>query len=302
MKLLVTGAWRDAKNHIADLEAMGHSVVFQQQESEALVCPAAEVEGVICNGLFVYHPINEFTSLRYIQLTSAGFDRVPMGYIRAHGIEIHNAKGVYSGPMAEFAVGGVLQLYKKFGTFRDNQKSHRWEKQRDLQELAGKTVCIVGCGSVGTACAKRFTAFDVRVLGVTAHPRQMEQFESVLGMERLDDVLAESDVVVLTLPLTEETYHLFGQALLQRMKRGAVLVNISRGSIVDTGALISALENGLLSGAVLDVFEEEPLMEGSPLWGFENVVLTPHNSFVGDNSKDYLWRVALENLYRSRRI
>lgn len=298
MKLLVTGAWHQGKEYIADLEAMGHAVVFLQQESEGLPCPAAQIEGVICNGLFLHHPIEEFTSLRYIQLTSAGYDRVPLDKIRERGIELHNAKGVYSGPMAEFAVGGVLQLYKKFGTFRDYQRQHRWEKQRDLQELAGKTVCIIGCGSVGTACAKRFAAFDAKVLGITAHPGKIDWFQEVYGLEQLENVLGQSDVIVLTLPLTGETYHLINEDRLRAMKSGSILVNISRGAIVDTNALIGVLEQGHLSGAVLDVTEEEPLSENSELWNMENVILTPHNSFVGNQNDVQLLKQVLRNLGR----
>lgn len=298
MKLLITGAWSQGKEHIADLEAMGHEVLFLQQESEALPCPAAGIEGVICNGLFLHHPIEEFTSLGYIQLTSAGYDRVPLEEIRERGIELHNAKDVYSIPVAEFAVGGVLQLYKKFGTFRDNQRLHRWEKQRDLLELAEKTVCIVGCGSVGTACAKRFAAFDAKVLGITAHPGKIDWFQEVYGLEQLENVLGQSDVVVLTLPLTDETYHLINEDRLRAMKSGSILVNIARGAIVDTNALIGILEQGHLSGAVLDVMEEEPLPENSPLWDFENVVLTPHNSFVGTRNENRLFFKIKENLER----
>lgn len=285
MKLLVTGAWPNAKAHIGELQAMGHTVVFMQQESEALPCPPEDVDGIICNGLFLHHSIDDFTALRYLQLTSAGYDRVPIEEIRRRGIEVYNARDVYSIPMAEFAVGGVLQLYKKFGTFRDHQKLHRWEKQRKLQELAGKTVCIIGCGSVGTACARRFAAFDARVLGVTAHPGKLDWFEAVYGLEQLDAVLTESDVVILTLSLTDETYHLFDEKRMQHMKQGAVLVNISRGAIVDTTALIDTLTCGGLSGAVLDVTEEEPLPPDSPLWDMEQVLLTPHNSFVGERNE-----------------
>jgi len=108
MRLLVTGAWSDAQAHLPQLQAMGHETVFLQQEGDALPCEPQWVEGVICNGLFLHHPIAQFSNLRYIQLTSAGFDRVPMAYIRQKGIEIHNAAGVYSAPMAEFAVSGVL--------------------------------------------------------------------------------------------------------------------------------------------------------------------------------------------------
>ena len=113
MKLLVTGAWKSAKEQIDNLNALGHEVVFMQNESENLPCDASEVEGVICNGLFLFHDIDEFISLKFIQLTSAGFDRVPMDKISTRGIKIFNARGVYSIPMAEYALWGVLSLYKK---------------------------------------------------------------------------------------------------------------------------------------------------------------------------------------------
>ena len=158
MNLLVTGAWSEGKNCIAELEAMGHTVTFMQYEKDELPCSYEWVEGVICNGLFLTHPIEKFTNLRYIQLTSAGFDRVDMDYVKSHGIKIHNARGVYSIPMAEFALCGVLQLYKQAAFFRENQRKHLWEKHRGLLEIAGKNVLIVGCGSVGNECAKRFAA------------------------------------------------------------------------------------------------------------------------------------------------
>ena len=159
MNLLVTGAVARTEKELAMLRELGHKVVFMQQEKSPLPCDATWVEGIIGNGIFLSHPIEKFTSLRYIQLTSAGFDRVPMDYVKQHGIEIHNARGVYSIPMAEFALCGVLQLYKQSGYFHENQKLHKWEKHRGLLEIFGKNVCIVGCGSVGTECAKRFKAF-----------------------------------------------------------------------------------------------------------------------------------------------
>ena len=114
MNLLITGAWNGGKNYISEIESMGHQIRFMQYETDVLSCDENWVEGVICNGLFLSHPIEKFTNLKYIQLTSAGFDRVDMDFVKAHNIEIHNARGVYSIPMAEFAVCGVLQLYKQF--------------------------------------------------------------------------------------------------------------------------------------------------------------------------------------------
>ena len=245
MKLLITGAWNCSEKQLNNIRAMGHEVVFMQQEKDALPCLPDGIEGVICNGLFLYHDICKFTKLRYIQLTSAGFDRVPLNYINAHGIKIYNARGVYSVPMAEFALCGVLQLYKKSKFFYESQKARKWEKRRDLIELCGKTVLIVGCGSVGAECAKRFKAFGCSVLGVDLFPYESEYFAEMSGLCGLDEKLAQADVVVLTLPLTEETKGLFGGARLEKMKNGAVLVNISRGAVVDEKALITALDEKL---------------------------------------------------------
>lgn len=294
MNLLITGAWNNAKEYIAQIEAGGHVVKFLQFEKEKLPCSYEWVEGVICNGLFLTHDIRKFTNLKYIQLTSAGFDRVPMDYVKEHGITIHNAKDVYSVPMAEFALFGVLELYKRGKTFFQNQTKHLWEKQRNLLELYGKRVCIVGCGSVGTECAKRFRAFGCKVKGINRSKKNDENYDEILGVSQLEEVIAQSDIVVLSLPLTEGTRNLMDEKKLKKMKKGAILVNIARGAVVDTEALINVLPN--LEGAVLDVFEEEPLSEESPLWDMENVIVTPHNSFVGDGNGKRLKDIIIEYL------
>ena len=294
MNLLVTGAWSDGKNCISELEAMGHNVTFMQYERDTLPCDYEWVEGVVCNGLFLNHQIEKFINLKYIQLTSAGFDRVDMNYVKAHNIEIHNARGVYSIPMAEFAICGVLQLYKQAAFFRENQRNHLWEKHRGLLELAGKNVLIVGCGSVGNECAKRFNAFDCKVTGIDLIPREDCLYSEMLPLDKLDNVLKQADIVVLTLPLTEQTRHLIDNRKLSLMKDGATLVNIARGAIVNTDALLNHIDR--FTGAVLDVFEEEPLNENSPLWDKPNIILTPHNSFVGEGNGARLKEIIVENL------
>ena len=299
MNLLITGAWQNAKEYIPML-GKEHDVVFMQQEKDELPCDVAWVEGVICNGLFLTHRIEQFVNLKYIQLTSAGFDRVPMDYVQEKGIHIFNARGVYSVPMAEFALSGVLSLYKQQRFFFEKQKESVWEKHRGLLELSGKTVLIVGCGSVGQACAKRFASFNTTVYGADVVTDEKKYFEKIVPMSDLYDVLGEADVVVLTLPLTKETMHLFYSKAFDAMKRGSVLVNIARGGIVDTPALIEALQTKL-GGAVLDVFEDEPLEADSPLWDMENVILTPHNSFVGTGNGKRLAEVVMKNLEKWER-
>lgn len=296
MNLLITGAWQMAESLIPTIEEMGHKVCYLPFEKDALPCEYEWVEGIIGNGIFLSHPIERFANLRYIQLTSAGLDRVPMGYIEAHGIAIQNARGVYSVPMAEYAVGSVLSLYKEQRFFARKQREHTWEKKRDLKELAGQAVCILGCGSVGTECARRFAAFDCTVWGVDIVPGERKFFSCIYPLNEVKKVLSKSDVVVITLPLTEETFHMFNAEMFTTMKRGAVIVNIARGAVIDTEALILTLKEKQLGGAILDVFEKEPLMEKSPLWDMENVIITPHNSFVGDGNDKRISDLIMKNL------
>ena len=339
MNLLITGAW--TSKYIDEIEEEGHKVLFMQQEKDKLPCAYDWPEGIICNGLFLHHPLSRFTNLRYIQLTSAGLDRVPMQDILKRKIEIHSARGVYSVPMAEFAVAGVLDLYKDMDRFRDQQKNHAWIKNRQVRELAGSRVLIVGCGSVGTECAKRFKAFGCRITGVDRlaieagngsrikdrnHDRIKdrnrdrikdrndvgdcdrtddrikdwndvgnlgERFEKIYDQirppEALDEELSAADIIILSLPLTKETRGLVDERRLSLIK--GILVNISRGALVDRRAL-----EKWEGAAVLDVFEEEPLPPESPLWEKENMIITPHNSFVGDGNAERLKALIMGNM------
>lgn len=296
MNLLVTGAWQEGKENIEELENMGHYVVYMQQEKDKLPCAYEWVEGIICNGLFLYHAIEKFINLKYIQLTSAGYDRVSMEYVKRKSIEIHNARDVYSIPMAEFAIAGVLQIYKQMRFFQENQKKHLWEKNRCLLEMYGKLVCIIGCGNVGTECAKRFKAFGCDVIGVNRSYISNDAYTTVVGFDKMDEVLPNADVLVLSIALTDQTYHLINRKRLESMKKSVVVVNVSRGSIIDIQALFDTIDS--IGGAVLDVFEEEPLREGSFLWDKDNVIITPHNSFVGDGNVKRLKDIVFFNIER----
>ena len=285
MHLLLTGAWNEAEAHIPLLQKLGHEIVFLQQEADPLPCDPAWVEGTICNGLFLHHSIEVFPNLSFIQLTSVGFDRVPLDYVREKGIEIHNARGVYSVPMAEFAIAGVLSIYKDLPRFQRQQDAHVWQKNRELRELAGKRVVIVGCGDVGTECAKRFQAFGCQVVGVNRTVKELRYFDRIEGLEALSREIETADVLIVTLALTAETRGLVKAC---QLKPDAVLVNISRGAVVDL--------KGLGCAAVLDVFAEEPLDPQSPLWDAEKVLITPHNSFVGEGNAHRLSELILKNL------
>lgn len=296
MKLLLTGAFKYTQEQIEYIKSLGHDVVFVQDERVPIEFDISDIEAVVCNGLFLYTPIEKFKSLKFIQLTSAGLDRVPLDYAKEHNIKIANARGVYSAPMAEFALAGVLQLYKQSRFFYNNQKAHKWDKHRGLLELTSKNVLVVGAGSIGSEVAKRFKAFDANVVGVDLFPNDNAKFNEVLPLIELDNQLKTADIVVLTLPLTSDNAGFFNADKFNMMKDSAIFVNIARGKLVNQNDLISALEQCKIAGAVLDVFEEEPLEESSKLWNFDNVIITPHNSFVGDMNNKRMFDTILINL------
>lgn len=296
MRLLLTGAFSYSEAQLNALRALGAAVVFQKDERGAPETDFAAVDAVVCNGLFLYHDITEFKNLKFVQLTSAGLDRVPLDYIREKGIKLCNARGVYSVPMAEWALCGVLSLYKHLNAFSEKQKNHLWEKDREVRELSGDTALIVGCGSVGTECAVRFKAFGMRVMAADIVKPQSDVYDAYFPMQEIDKALEKADVIVLTLPLTEDTRGFFHGERFSHCKNGAILVNIARGAVVKEKDLTDALISGNLGGAVLDVFEDEPLPQESPLWEMENVVITPHNSFVSPKNNERLFSVMLQNI------
>ncbi len=300
MNLLLTGAFKYTNEQIEYLKSLGNEIIFVQDEREKIDFDVSDIEGVICNGLFLYNKIEQFKSLKYIQLTSAGFDRVSLDYINEHKIKIYNARGVYSVPMAEFALTGILQLVKQSRFFYENQKQHLWEKSRTLGELSGKTAVIVGAGNIGTEVAKHLNAFDMTVVGVDICNDDKPYFYKVELLSQLDEYLKIADVVVLTLPLMDSTRGMFDKTKFELMKENLIFVNLARGPLVVENDLIDSLEQKRIGGAVLDVFDVEPLEKDSPLWDMENVILTPHNSFVGENNNKRMFDVIVENLEKSK--
>lgn len=296
MKLLLTGAFPWNEKQLDMIKSLGYETDFVQDERIRIDMDLSVYRGVVCNGLFLNNPIEKFESLDFIQLTSAGLDRVSVEYIREKGIKLYNARGVYSKPMAEFALCGVLDLLKQSRYFYNNQQQHIWNKHRKLGELAGKTVLIVGAGSIGTECAKRFEAFETKVIGVDPFENNLDYFDELVKPESLEEILPKADIVVLTLPLTDDNKGFFDRTKLDIMKPSAILVNISRGALVNENDLVKSLAEMKIYGAVLDVFESEPLSPDNPLWNMDNVILTPHNSFVGENNNTRMFNVIYNNL------
>lgn len=296
MNLLLTGAFGYTESQINTLKSNGFDITFVQDECQELSMDVSKFDAVVCNNLFKYNDPEKFTSLKVVQLTSAGFDRVPVGYFASHGVSLFNARGVYSIPMAEWAILRTLEIYKKASEFQSQQKKKIWEKHRDLLEINGKTVLVVGTGSVGCECAKRFHAFGAKVLGGDLFDCKSPYIHEFVHIDSISDALRRADITVLTLPLTPSTENLFSEKLLDAMKEKSVLINVSRGGIINEEDLVKKIKEDKFLGVALDVFEQEPLSPESPLWSLQGVLLSPHNSFVSDGTADRMFSIIQKNL------
>jgi glyoxylate/hydroxypyruvate reductase len=238
--------------------------------------------------------------VRWIQATSAGIGEllVRTGLIDSP-ITFTTAVGVHATALAEFCLMAMLVFVKDLARLRAEQAAHHWERYC-ARELRGMTLGVIGLGHVGREVARVGQALGMRVVGTkrTPAPEGVPDVDRVLPPDRSDEVIREADVLVLIVPQTATTKGLLGEAELRSMKRGAVLVNIARGSIVDETALIAVLREGHLAGAALDVFATEPLPASSPLWDLPNVIVSPHSASTVPGENARLTELFCENLRR----
>jgi len=249
--------------------------------------------------------LKEAKKLKWIHSTAAGVGQLMYPELRDSGILVTNPSGIFSVPMAEHTMGLLIALARNFpDSVRQQDRAvwsqqELWDKPQHLTELNGKVLLIVGYGSIGREIAKRAKAFDLRVWGVTRSGQGDRALaEKIVPVSKLHEVLPEADYVVISAPETKETQHLIGAAEIARMKRGARLINVARGSLLDEAALVRALEHGNLGSAALDVAATEPLPPESPLWKAPNLMITPHTSAVSNRLWDRQAAMLLELLER----
>lgn len=293
MNLLLTGAAGITDNLLLRLKQQGWNVDVLQSETAKLDEPS-KYDAIICNSLFLHTRIEEFVNLKIIQLTSAGLDRVPIDYIFNNGIKLFNARGVYSIPMSEWVVATILQEYKKLPFFSSNQTNRRWNKNRSLRELSNKKIAIIGAGNVGEEIAKRLNTFNTRIVGFDIKAVLNPEFDTIRNIENFR--ASEYDIIILTAPHTSLTHHILNTNNLYTLKKGAIIIALSRGGLIDEVALKEVLTDRTDLTAILDVFDDEPLKEDSDLWNIENLRIYPHNSFVGEYNQSRLHSLILNNL------
>ena len=263
---------RELRDRIA--RETGETVAVCRSGEEERVLPQAEIMiGHMNPG---QRRLELARRLRWYFCISAGVEKLPFAYLREHGITVTNSSGMHGPQMSEHALGMMIAFSRGLLRSVHNQRRHVWERDMMLGQLAGSTLCVVGAGSIGQATARRARAFDMKVIGLRRHPGPVEFFDEIGGMDRLHEALGLADYVLLLTPLTRETRGLMGAAEFAAMKKSAVFLNLSRGGTVDEEALTAALRDGVIAGAGLDVFGQEPLDPASPLWDMENVLITPH--------------------------
>jgi phosphoglycerate dehydrogenase-like enzyme len=229
-------------------------------------------------------------------------DRIATSLVRERALQVTNARGVFSRPIAEYVVMMSLAVARRLPQLLELQRERTWQPLRG-RELGELTIGIVGYGSIGAEVARLLEPFGCRIIATRRHPeRGVGDAPNVelFGLDHLDDLLRASDILVVAAPLTDETAGLIGAEQLGLMREGAWLVNIARGRLIDEHALRRALEAGWIGGAVLDVFSEEPLSPESPLYRTPNLIITPHTSWASDRVIERTVDLFVDNLRRDR--
>ena len=313
MKVLVyiswpVRAWCISDEHVATLRQRFPDITFVHETTLDAAGRALEEVDVAFTPFLKPEMIATAPRLRWVHSSAAAVEGLlPLAALAAHGITVTNSRGVQAVPIAEHVMGGLLVLSRRFDHTLAAQRERRWI-QNELSNdwpwlLHGRAMTIVGLGTIGLEVAKRAHAFGMRVTGVR---RRLDQprpdcVDRVVTPDRLGDALDGCDVLVLSAPGVSATQGMIGAKEIARLNRGAILVNVARAQIVDDSAMRDALASGQLGGAVLDVFEREPLDAESPLWTAPNVILTPHSSGFRESHWTEVVDLFTENVRRFQR-
>ncbi len=295
MKILVTYNYGEAVFN--DMAKLGYNIIYKP-EKEISDADLSGIDILICYDPFKQLSDTAYTDLSHIILSSTGINQLPQSVVDNSAIKVtHNRYG-YNQPIAEWIVMMLLVGFKQLTGLFEQHHQKQWRINTDLLELSGKCIVFLGTGNIAAEAVKRLRPFGVDIVGVNRSGRKPDGYQRVYKMTQLAEVLPTADAVVVCLPQTVETENLINADHLKLIKDDAVFINISRGWSVDEMALCKVLEAGKFKLCALDVVKEEPLKEDSPLWGFEQVLITPHNSWVSENRNSRRLEYIMENLKR----
>jgi phosphoglycerate dehydrogenase-like enzyme len=240
--------------------------------------------------------------LRWVMTTAAGGG----SQIKAAGlardaldrIVFTTSAGVHGGTLAEFAVFAVMAGAKGLPRLIDDQRSRTWPDRWEMRQIEEMTVLVVGLGGIGAECARRFHALGATVWGTTRSGKPVDGVDRLVPLDQLTDAVTDVDAIVVTLPGTAQTEHLIGRKVFDAVKPGVIVTNVGRGTVIDEAALLEALDDERVSFAGLDVFEQEPLPDDSPLWTHPRVLVSPHTAALSGKEEERIARRFAENATR----
>lgn len=247
--------------------------------------------------LVTEHALKQDSLLKWVQVWSAGVDNLPFADLQQKNVQVTSANGVHAIPITEIILGMMLSHSRWLRQAMLHQQQAEWKAPaKPLPELHGKTAVIVGVGEIGTETARILKALGMRTIGVRRSGKDVPNVDQMYDMTGLHEALSQGDYVINILPLTDETKHIYDQTAFEQFRSGACFVNVGRGPSVKTEALLNALQNGQVTFAALDVFEEEPLPADHPLWGMDNVLITPHIAGSTEQYADRAVDIFVKNL------
>ncbi|WP_338707980.1 D-2-hydroxyacid dehydrogenase [Paenibacillus amylolyticus] len=247
--------------------------------------------------LVTEHALKQDSLLKWVQVWSAGVDNLPFADLQQKNVQVTSANGVHAIPITEIILGMMLSHSRWLRQAMLHQQHAEWKAPaKPLPELHGKTAVIVGVGEIGTETARILKALGMRTIGVRRSGKDVPNVDQMYDMTGLHEALNQGDYVINILPLTDETKHIYDQTAFEQFRSGACFVNVGRGPSVKTEALLNALQNGQVAFAALDVFEEEPLPADHPLWGMDNVLITPHIAGSTEQYADRAVDIFVKNL------
>lgn len=309
MYILVTPPLCERQKDILRAAAPGQELVFCEKEhitKEHL----AKAE-IILGNLADPKQLSDCQNLKWIQLNNAGTEGYCIPGILPEGVQLANATGAYGLAISEHMIGCLFELRKKLHLYYRNQLAHSWKSEGHVGVIQGSRVLVIGMGDIGTAFGQKMKAFGCHVTGIRRRiGEKPEWLDGLYGMEELDRLLPEADVIAMSLPGNPATYHILNRERIALLKENAVVINVGRGTAIDTDALSQALYEHRIAGAALDVTDPEPLPAEHPLWDAPNAVITPHVSggfalpetleqiveLFADNLRQYLAEGTISNL------
>jgi len=303
IKIVASYRWL-SERHIQQIRKVSDKVTLELVgDKENLLGAVRDADIMLVDRMFDKEVFLAAKKLKWVHVIWAGVE----GYLFPEFVDspviLTSSSGVHRIPVSEMIIAMMLMLAKRLYKFMRFQLEGKWIRPISDElipnELADKTAGILGLGNIGMETAWKAKCLGMKVLALQRKPiRRPTYVDEILGPKDLDYLLSESDYLIITVPLTRETYHMISEGELKLMKPSAYVINVSRGAIIDHAALIKALKEGWIAGAGLDVFEEEPLPEDSEFWRLENVVITPHISGWTPHYDDRVVKIFCENLAR----